>query len=345
MSGAAPTTTASPRLRLREEPEDFVVDEIAAYAPTGEGEHTFVRVEKRLRTTEEVARDLARAAGVRPRDVGYAGRKDRRAVTRQWFSVPGLDPDAARGLELREAHVLEAARHPHKLRTGHLRGNRFEIAVRGVDMETAGSAEARLETLRRCGFPNRYGHQRFGARGDNAERARALLLGGSAGADRRAARFLLSALQAEAFNHVLRDRPIAIDRVAPGDLAMVHASGGIFEVEDEERENERAAAFEISATGPIFGTRMREPSGPAGRRERAVLDALGIPAASALRAPPGVRLRGTRRSLRARVEALSFRAEGDALHLRFTLGAGCYASVFLEELLGESLEGGAVPVR
>jgi tRNA pseudouridine13 synthase len=116
--------------RLRSEPEDFRVDEIPLYAASGEGGHTFVRVEKRLRNTEELARELARAAGARPADVGYAGRKDRVAVTTQWFSVPGLAPEAALALELHGARVIEAHRHPHKLRTGQLRGNRFEIVAR-----------------------------------------------------------------------------------------------------------------------------------------------------------------------------------------------------------------------
>ena len=120
-------------MRIAATPEDFVVEELPLYAPAGEGAHTFVRVEKRLRTTEEVAADLARAAGVSARDVGYAGRKDRRAVATQWLSVPGLDPERARDLALPGVQVLDAGRHPHKLRTGHLRGNRFELVVRGVD--------------------------------------------------------------------------------------------------------------------------------------------------------------------------------------------------------------------
>ena len=115
MSGGAAGATPSPRLRAT--PEDFLVDEVAAFAPSGEGSHTFVRIEKRLRTTTEVARDLARAAGVAARDVGFAGRKDRMAVTRQWFSLPGVDPERALSFDLPGVRVLEAARHPHKLRT------------------------------------------------------------------------------------------------------------------------------------------------------------------------------------------------------------------------------------
>ena len=89
-------------------PEDFRVEEIPLYAPAGEGEHTFVRVEKVGRTTEEVARDLARAAGVAPRDVGYAGRKDRIAIATQWLSVPRLAPAAA--LEAALATLTETAK-------------------------------------------------------------------------------------------------------------------------------------------------------------------------------------------------------------------------------------------
>jgi cysteine synthase len=117
--------------RIRTVVDDFFVDELPLYEPTGDGGHTFVRIEKRERNTEEVVRALARAAGVTHRDVGYAGRKDRRAVTRQWLSVPGLDPTRALSLSIPGVRVLEAVRHPHKLRTGQLRGNRFEIVVLG----------------------------------------------------------------------------------------------------------------------------------------------------------------------------------------------------------------------
>ena len=320
-------------LRLRETPEDFRVDELPAYAPEGRGAHTFVRVEKRLRTTEQVARDLARAAGVKSGDVGYAGRKDRVAVTTQWFSVPGLEPERAAALELPGARVLEAAAHPHKLRTGHLRGNRFEIAVRGADAALAASARARSEAFVARGFPNRYGPQRYGRDGDNDERARALLGGGSARMPRRDARFLLSALQARVFDAALAARPLPLDALELGDLAMLHDSGGVFLVEDVAREAPRAAAFEISATGPIFGTRMSEPQGEVARRESELLAAHGIDPRG-LRLPPGIQLRGARRALRARPGDASVDFDADVLRLRFTLPAGSYASVLVAELVG-----------
>jgi len=319
-------------MRLRETPEDFRVDEIPLYRPTGEGEHTFVLVEKRERTTEEVARDLARAAGVRPRDVGYAGRKDRVAVATQWFSVPRLAPDAALGLTLPGVRVLEAAAHPHKLRTGHLRGNRFRIVVRDLDAAEIAGAQRRLEDLVHAGMPNRFGAQRFGRDGDNAEAGRRLLAGETPGRDRRRARFMLSALQAEVFNAVLAEREPDLVRLERGDVALIHESGALFVVEDPEREAPRAAAFEISATGPIFGTRMLRPQGAVAQREGAILAAHGVDLED-LSAPRGIRLRGTRRALRVRPEALGLEPLTGGLCLCFTLPAGSYATVLVEELL------------
>jgi len=316
-----------------ESPEDFVVEEIPAYEPEGLGGHTFLWIEKRLQTTERLASLLARSAGVAPRDVGYAGRKDRFAVTRQYFSVPGLDLAAAAALELPGARVLRAAAHPHKLRTGHLKGNRFELRVRGLtpgDVSSAREAAARIEA---AGLPNRFGDQRFGRDGDNAERGRRLLAGERLRVDRREARFLVSALQAQVFNEVLAGRELPLDRVEAGDLARREDSGGLFLVEDADVENPRAARFEISATGPIFGTRVERPAGAVAAREQAVLRASGLDPAS-LRAPRGVRMRGARRPLRARVRELTLAQEADVLCVRCELPAGSYATVLLEELLG-----------
>jgi tRNA pseudouridine13 synthase len=316
-----------------EAPEDFCVDEIPLYPTSGEGDHTFLRVEKRMRSTDEVARDLARAAGVRPRDIGYAGRKDRRGVTTQWFSVPGLAPDRALALELPGARVLAADRHPHKLRTGHLRGNRFRVAVRGAGEDGFACARSGLDRLARLGMPNRYGGQRFGRDGANALRGAQLLRGEGRSSDRRHARFLVSALQSEVFNRVLAARETPLDRLELGDIAVVHASGGLFLVEDLAREDPRAAAFEISATGPIFGTRVQSPDGPVADRERAVLAACGVDL-DGLRPPRGIRLRGARRPLRVQPVDTAVERADDAILVEFTLPPGSFATVLLEEIFG-----------
>jgi len=319
-------------IRIRSTPEDFCVDEQPLYPPAGAGAHTFVRVEKRLRTTEAVARDLARAAGARPQDVGYAGRKDRVAIATQWISVPGLDPDAALRLSLPGVRVLEAARHPHKLRTGQLRGNRFAIRLRGVDAGALTRAHLRGAEISTRGLPNRFGEQRFGRAGDNAERARRFCAGELAVRDRRDARFLVSAWQAEVFNAVLAARPVPLDELEAGDLAMRHDSGGVFAVGDPALERERLVRFEISPTGPVFGPRMTWPAGSVALRERAVMSAHGLDP-DALRLP-GVRARGARRAMRVRPGELAIEGDGEQVLLRFDLPAGSYATVLIEELFG-----------
>ncbi|MBB83834.1 MAG: tRNA pseudouridine(13) synthase TruD, partial [Deltaproteobacteria bacterium] len=223
-------------LRMRTTPEDFRVVEEPLYPAAGEGGHTFLFVEKRGRTTEQVANELARLGGVRARDVGYAGRKDRHAVTRQWFSLEGVDPESALAFELEDAEVLEALRHGNKLRTGHLRENAFEIVLRGDASIDLAPIEARVEEAVRRGVPNRFGAQRFGRDGENAERAREMLAGGRAPRDKRKARFLVSALQSEIFNAVLDARSHGFDDVMRGDVARVEESGGLFWVDDPETD-------------------------------------------------------------------------------------------------------------
>lgn len=323
-------------------PEDFLVDEVPLYPPIGSGPHTFVRIEKRLRTTEEVAEDLARAFDLERRDIGYAGRKDRLAIARQWFSLPDVDPEVVEAKDLPGVTVLEVARHQNKLRTGHLRGNRFEIWVRGLSPVEIDTAIPRIASVKIAGFANRYGEQRFGRDGDNVRRALVILHRGASPKDRRRARFLLSALQAEAFNRVLDERPLAIDRFEVGDLAVKHESGGVFCVEDVEVENERARRFEISPTGPIFGTKVAQPLGVPAQREAKVLTELGIPNQKDLTAPRGISLKGARRSLRVLPGELEHRIEGNAVKLDFTLPSGSYATVLLEEVFGPLREGADV---
>lgn len=341
-------------VRYRATIDDFDVTELPLYEPCGEGEHYFVFVEKRGRTTEQVAATLARAAGVPSREVGYAGRKDRHAVTRQWFSVPVRIDAAFPELAEDDFRVVAAGRHRHKLRTGQLAGNRFRLRLRDLSDAAAGRAAARLAELARCGFANRFGAQRFGRAGDNARGGEQIWRSGAArGRDRRAARFLLSALQSEVFNEVLARRAEvvsgandtpgsrAIDRLLRGDVAVVHASGGPFLVEDLEREQPRADALEISPTGPIFGDRMRPAAGPVAELESAVLAARGVDPRAQV---AGVRTPGTRRALRARVLDPAFTlAPPDQAVLEVTLEPGVYATVLLEELFpGEELvEGNA----
>jgi tRNA pseudouridine13 synthase len=159
---------------LRASPEDFRVDEVPAYLPSGSGPHLYLKVEKRGRTTRDVLRALARALSVPERDAGYAGLKDRDAVTTQWLSFPvARDPDPA-ALAGPGLSVLAFSRHQNKLRPGHVRANRFEVVVRGGDLERA---RACATALSERGLPAFFGPQRFGAGGQNSSTGRALLRG------------------------------------------------------------------------------------------------------------------------------------------------------------------------
>ncbi len=146
--------------------EDFRVEEIPLYEPDGAGEHVVVRIEKRGRTSVRAVHEIARALGVKARDVGIAGLKDARAVTTQFLSIQGVDPDDVRRLDLSGIRVLSVERHHNKLKKGHLAGNRFVIRLRDVGPERLGDVHAVLDALALSGVPNYFGPQRFGHRGD-----------------------------------------------------------------------------------------------------------------------------------------------------------------------------------
>jgi len=204
---------------LRTRDEDFAVDEELPYAPSGAGDHVFVRIEKRGLTSPDAARAIARALGVRDRDIGIAGMKDRRAVTRQWLSLPPpVTPEQVRTLAVPDIAIVDVARHPHKLRTGHVRANRFVLVVRDVTPDAAARAQAILGKLaERPGAPNFYGEQRFGRDGDNAERGLAIVRGEKPPRDKKLARLLVSSLQSQLFNAWL------VARLADGLYARVLA--------------------------------------------------------------------------------------------------------------------------
>ena len=317
---------------LRATDDDFVVDELPAYAPSGTGDHVFVQIEKRDLTTPLAVERIAKALGVPARDVGVAGMKDRHAVTRQWISLPApVTPEQALALAVDGVAILEASRHGNKLRTGHLRGNSFVVRVRQCSGDVA-AAQAILAALA-VGAPNWYGEQRFGRDGDNAEKGRAIVLGEPPPRDKRLARLLVSALQSELFNQWL------IARLADGFFAHVLAGdvlhkvgGGMFTCDDPAIDDARLAAGELVVTGPMFGDRMRAATGVAGDRESQILAASGLPA-DAFRNVRAI-AEGTRRDAMITIGAPSVTAiAADCLEVAFTLPSGAYATVVMRELM------------
>lgn len=327
---------------LRAASDDFRVEEIPAYTPAGEGDHVFIWIEKRDLSTPQAAEHLARALGVRAQDVGWAGMKDRRAVTRQWLSLPPpCAPEAARALDLPGVTVLEVARHRHKLRTGHLRGNRFTLRVRDTDVDADAAASRARAILDRLGqppgSPNWFGAQRFGADGKNAELGRELLTGSGARAPRgRQKRLYVSALQSALFNDHLtrRLRDGLLARVIEGDVLQKRESGGLFVTDAPDVDQPRLEAGEIVPTGPMFGHRMRCP-GPdtaASAREAEVLAAAGLSLADFDRA--GKLGAGTRRPMTVDIGRTTVTAAGErTIELSFALPSGAYATALLREVI------------
>ena len=330
---APPRAHGAPVLsaRFRVAPEDFRVDELPGFAPSGEGEHLLLSVEKRGMNTAFAAKRIAAWAGIAEMGVGYAGLKDRHAVTTQRFSVhlPKRVAPALDALACDELRVLDATWHNRKLPRGALAGNRFGLVLR----EVQGAREAisaRLDAIAARGIPNYFGEQRFGREGNNVAAAQRMFAGQRVKRDQRS--ILLSAARSELFNAVLGAR-IAEGSWATGtegEVWMLDGTHSVFGPEPaSEATHARALAQDIHATGPMWGlgelrsaahARAVEEAAVAGFAElRAGLEAAG--------------LKQERRALRTRVKALAHEWLGeDVLRLAFELDAGSYATEVLAEL-------------
>ena len=320
-------------------PDTFTVEEIPAYAPSGEGTHLFLWIEKRGLTTFDAIARLGRALGLAPRDIGYAGLKDRHALTRQWLSLPGVAAERALAIADADLKVLQAVPHPHKLRLGHLRGNRFEVTLTGDATEAERETfRARFDALAASGVPNRFGAQRFGAGGDNAAVGLALLRGERRERDKRRRRLLLSALQSAVFNRALELRAASGDlaQVRGGDVLQKTDSGGLFVTTDPAVDQPRVDRGEVIPTGPLPGGREIEP--PPDTPSRAIDDE-AIASVGATRedfSRAGRELPGARRAVLLKaadpVLALSTTPDGP-VRVCFSLPSGGYATVFVDALL------------
>ena len=319
---------------VRVSEDDFAVEEIPLYQPSGTGEHLYLTVEKRGRTTPEVAAEIARALGARERDVGTAGLKDKRAVTVQRISVATkATVEEALQLAGEGYRVLAAARHGNKLRPGHLMGNRFRIVVRGTLAGALERAQAICARLRAGGAANLFGPQRFGKSGDNAPLGRAILMRERTVRDRFLRRMALSALQSELFNRCLAARiadglfATAID----GDVLKKRATGGLFVCEDPAADAPRVASGEVDPAGPLPGHSLYQARGEAARREAAVLADANVDPASF--AAGGAEMEGARRTYRVVPDELRVEEAGaGALQISFVLPRGSYAVCVLREI-------------
>lgn len=319
--------------RIRTSPEDFQVDELPAFEPSGEGEHLLLTIRKRGQNTLFVAKRLAQWAGVTEMAVSYAGQKDRHAVTTQRFSVhlpKRVAPDIA-ALQDDEVQVLESHWHNRKLQRGALLGNRFVLVLREVQGAPA-AIEQRLEAIIARGIPNWFGEQRFGRGGGNIGQALGMFDGRRVRKDQRS--MLLSAARSELFNRVLAQRVERGNWDAPldGEVWMLDGSRSVFGPEAwSEVLAERLARFDIHPSAPLWGAGELRSSGEAHALE---LDALADDVALRLRGGlEQAGLKQERRATRLRPEQLRYSwLEAGVLQLEFALPPGCYATALLHEL-------------
>lgn len=317
---------------IRTRPEDFRVSECLSFEPSGSGEHVFLNIEKIGENTEYVARQLARFAGVRQRDIGYAGLKDRHAVTKQWFSVwlPGKpDPDWS-GLESNSVKVLQAVRHARKLQRGSLTGNRFKLIIREWKGDRAQTHE-RLEAIKAGGIANYFGLQRFGYEGRNVAQALAMFQGVKAGREQRS--FYLSAARSFLFNQILayRVKQKNWNQAIAGDVFFFDQSHSRFHSERPDPDIvARIHAGALHPTGALWGQGDIQVSLEALAIEQAVIEKHADIAEGLVRS--GVAL--DRRPLRVNIKKLEWEFIGETvLELSFMLPAGSYATALLREVI------------
>ena len=319
--------------RIRATPEDFRVDEVLGFAADGDGPHVLLTVEKRGANTHWVADQLARHAGVAAREVGYAGLKDRHAVTTQHFTLAmdrKPEPDWST-LPTDEVRVLKSERHRRKLKTGSLEGNRFRLVLRDI----SGPIDAlvpKLEAIRARGVPNYFGEQRFGRGAANIEKAEAALSGRLRIHDRRLFSLLLSTARSLIFNDVLSARVQAgnWDRLMSGEVLMLDGSHSVFRADDTDTAlPSRLLSGDVHPTGPLWGRGEPMTTGEAQALEMDI--ASRHPSLTKGLTKVGMEM--ARRSLRLTVRDLVWQTDGETLILEFFLPAGAYATVVLRELV------------
>ncbi|MBU2977527.1 tRNA pseudouridine(13) synthase TruD [Alteromonas sp. C1M14] len=324
---------------FKQEPEDFVVTEDLGYSLTEEGEHQFIWVEKTQANTAWVAEQLAKFTGLPLRNVSYAGRKDKYAVTRQWFGLhaPGKDDFDFSSMSIPGVKVLSTHRHNKKLRTGQLKSNHFSITLR----EVANSQELidRLTYVNEHGAPNYFGDQRFGQVRTDEQGQR--MEGGNLQLgmrmiekevirNRNKRNMALSALRSWLFNEVLSQRIEKgwLDRVMPGDALMLSGSHSFFiNTDNDSSFLERYVQRDLSPTAPLWGVGV-PPT---------LHDALALEQTVATRYPQLVHfleetgMKQERRPVKIWPQQLEWQHKGDTVILSFSLPAGCYATTVLRE--------------
>ena len=315
---------------LKAECADFVVKEQLGYDMSGDGEFVALKVRKTDCNTLFVGEQLAKFAGISARNMSYAGLKDRKAVTEQWFSLqmPGQPTPDFSQFSLEGVEILDVTRHQRKIRIGSLQGNHFEILLRNV--EETDELKVRLDFLAKNGFPNYFTEQRFGRDGNNLTQALRWANGEIKVKDRNKRSFYLSAARSEIFNLIVAKRiELGLaQQVLNGDILQLNGSHSWFVVDESEdlaQLQQRLVQQDVLLTAPLIGEEEKSAvdfEHEIFAQHQALFDLMRQE-----------RMKAARRAILMQPQHFQWQFEPNGLRLQFDLPAGSYATALIRELV------------
>lgn len=315
--------------------EDFIVKEDLGYELDGEGEHVFVYVRKDGCNTLFVAEQLAKFAKISAKLVGYAGLKDRNAITEQWFGlhIPGKETPDFSQFQLSGCEILSVVRHKKKLRIGGLKGNFFSLVLRDIDKVE--EVEERLQFILKNGVPNYFGEQRFGHDNHNLVQAALWAKGEITIKDRKKRSFYLSAARSAIFNDLVSTRITKqlFKTLLNGDILQLNDRGSWFIANEQELPElqQRVNQGELNITAVMVGDNAFNTLYDALAFEKNFIEENWL---SFMPLFKQERIESARRSILLRPKQLVWQWLDNAnLQLSFWLPAGSYATSVLRELI------------
>lgn len=325
--------------KIKAKPENFIVNEVPVYKPSGEGKHLFVNITKKNKTTREVQIELAKLFNLNPDQIGKAGLKDKKAVTSQTFSIliEGYERNMQYVSKLIENYIDIKVNwiklHNHKLRSGHLKGNLFKVEITDLEIPIDVAYKRALKIIKRVhlvGLPNYYGEQRIGHHGENVRTGWEILFEKRRINDRWLRKYLTSSYQSYLCNRYLTHRIQSnlFFSLIHGDIAQKHDTGGRFIVENLQREQPRFISKEISFTAPMFGYKMLYPKGESLKLEKQILTETGFEIETWRKN----KIKGSRRIGRL-LPNIEIKKTYDTIFLSFFLPKGGFATVLLREFI------------
>lgn len=342
---------ASIDFHFKQSPRDFVVEELPLYEFSGEGEHLILFVRKKNLSTTEMVGQIARYLGIKNKEIGYAGLKDKHAMTKQYISLHKKHEESMENFNFEGIKIVSKTYHNNKIRIGHLKGNRFYIKVKKVNPTSAIKIDEALKNISKEGMPNYFGYQRFGNDGDNHILGEKIAKGLARERNPRVKRLLINAYQSHLFNLWL-SRRLEINslvrsfeskeletllnlpnnevekmksqthpfKLMSGDIMEHYPYGKLFDYDGDENDLERFNNRDISVTGLLCGSKVKVSSSIAGDIEKDFNDEINADGARRYAWIYPTDIEGRFNAVEAQYE------------MNFTLPKGSYATVLIEEI-------------